>query len=148
MALEYALKMQCPAPVEEIRSFVSALDGFSDGGECLVGPGLTGIWIRNETTQRESVNQTFGFQPDVSFLIRLDRDSNSEIGYRAILNMVTELFKKFTGDAVLLYNLDQTALWRKAGVLTIYSQTGLWLVLPSATLTLPHTVDSSEPVVF
>ena len=149
MAITYSLALACPVPADQVAGELHAvgrrlgvLDESTTPAALLDGAtsGL-GTWIRvTEAKSRpwDPVRNDLGFAPTVSVAFRLDKEGEVDYQQDDIARVVSGLFERVPGDAVLHREFEDIWLLRRDGELTLNEQDDLWPAHRRAALSQPY----------
>lgn len=138
MAIAYDLEMATPLPAAQVAreltgaaQAVGLLDASVTAEQLLEDGAVTnrGTWIQvfEEKPQPwDPVTADLGFTPTVSVTFRLDKMAEISDQQDDMIQLVSGLLDRVTGDAVLEYQSETIWLLRRGGDLSLNERDDLW----------------------
>ncbi len=133
----------------QAKAFLLDLPGFhlnKDGDICATGIDGIRIFEANETSV-SIIKREIGVDANLTIWFRLTHEDILPVAFDNLINVCQELMKSEHGDAVLLANLEEVAMTRENGKVVLFEKSGIWRAISPDVMTLPHEVDSRDPVI-
>ena len=86
---------------------------------------IAAVFPEKERTQSLML-ESYGFKPTIDVWFRLKKRENEDLDKHTLLTASMLLLNKLPGDAVLLFNYEQTVFQRLQGTLIFNSQPATW----------------------
>lgn len=145
MALEYQLMFSTDSSVTSLLEAVPPRFGlvWSADHTFLAGTGVQVSSIASSRSRQGTIEEGFGFRPEAQLFFRMASDPEARrVGYRTMIEVVVEVLRQESGQAVLLFNGEIILLQRLAEGLMLNGDWQPWQNESLDLITLPYRMQS------
>ena len=126
MALTYSLKIEDNINISDIKKILATTPGFNEKNDEVEATDILVNITNPGGLSVQVVENDFKFTPAVTISFRISKFAEPDILYKRFMQAVWPILKATKGDAVVLFNGEETVLHRKKEKLYLNEIDNFW----------------------